>query len=189
MYVHVGPCTARYIGVHVQYTYSIRRGWIVPISPCIQPHPDGVGSCILPAIMPPCHLPVCASADICKVSEYSLAHTARTDPSPCCDQEWLYLTVQHLQLGVLRPSICMYRTVHTYIRDIRVRAAARYRDFPSTRRERKKHDHTTMIRMPRSAPRQTCSLRVPGVFRAFWWYRPKTQNPKSKNSKSSTTLE
>lgn len=122
--------TSVYIHVHVQYTSSIRTEWIVPISPCIQPHPDGVGSCVLPAIMPPCHLPVCTSASICKVSEYSLAHTARTDPSPCCDKEWLFLTVQHLQLRVLRPSIGMYSTVlRSYIHDLPARAAAKYRLF------------------------------------------------------------
>lgn len=115
-YLHIcrskyGHCTPLYIAVHVQYTYSIRTGWIVPLSPCIQPHPDGVRSGILSAIMPPCHPSVCTSTYICKVSEYSLAHSARTDPSPCCDKVRTYLTVQHLQLGVFRASICMYSTV------------------------------------------------------------------------------
>ena len=115
MYVDVRLCTSVYIHVLGQYADFIRTQWIVPISPCIQPHPDGVESCILPAIMPPCHLSVCTSANICKVSENSLAHTARTDPSPCGDKELSFLTVQHLQLRVLRSRICMYSTVHTYM--------------------------------------------------------------------------
>ena len=153
MYVHVHPCTSMYMCN--TRTPSVQDGSSLS-HPAYHHTQMALGAAFFSAIMPPCHPLLCTSANICKVSEYSLAHTASTDPSPCSFTVWLHLTVQHLHPHT--------STEYLYVQDVQYCTYMTYQYVspPNIAISPRRGKNLKTIRMPKSAPAKFACLGLSG---------------------------